>query len=82
MTAGKLVFQLHGEKLAGLWELVRISKPDDKQDQWMLFKKRDEWAQALAKYDVIKALPDSVITKPLGLARRAGAESRAACARS
>jgi bifunctional non-homologous end joining protein LigD len=67
MVAGKLVFRLHGEKLAGLWELVRISKPEDKQDQWMLFKKRDEWAQALAKYDVIRALPDSVITKPLGL---------------
>ncbi|MDR5822484.1 DNA ligase D [Caballeronia sp. LZ043] len=67
MTAGKLVFSLHGQKLAGLWELVRISKPDDKQDQWMLFKKRDEWARAISKYDVIKALPDSVIAKPLGL---------------
>jgi bifunctional non-homologous end joining protein LigD len=67
MKAGKLVFRLHGEKLAGLWELVRISRPEDKQDQWMLFKKRDEWARALAKYDVIRALPDSVITNPLGL---------------
>ena len=67
MKAGKLIFRLHGEKLAGLWELVRISKPEDKQDQWMLFKKRDEWAQPLAQYDVIKALPDSVIDKPLGL---------------
>ncbi|WP_321962054.1 DNA ligase D [Paraburkholderia sp. J7] len=67
MTAGKLVFRLHGEKLAGLWELVRISKPDDKQDPWMLFKKRDAWAQPLAEYDVIKALPDSVTAKPLGL---------------
>lgn len=67
IQAGKLIFQLHGEKLAGRWELVRISKPDDKQDQWMLFKKRDEWAQPLAEYDVIKALPDSVVDKPLGL---------------
>ncbi|MGY2492363.1 DNA ligase D [Cupriavidus sp. CP313] len=66
MEAGKLVFQLHGEKLAGRWELVRISKPDDTQDHWMLFKKRDEWAQSLAEYDVIKALPDSVVDKPLG----------------
>ncbi|MFM0573004.1 DNA ligase D [Paraburkholderia caledonica] len=67
MKAGKLVFRLHGEKLAGSWELVRISKPEDSQDQWMMFKKRDEWAQPLAEYDVIKALPDSVTTKPLGL---------------
>ena len=28
MEVGKLVFRLHGEKLAGLWELVRISKPE------------------------------------------------------
>ncbi len=32
MAEGKLVFRLHGEKLAGLWELVRIAKPGDKQD--------------------------------------------------
>ncbi|WP_410866306.1 DNA ligase D [Paraburkholderia sp. SIMBA_027] len=66
-TAGKLVFRLHGEKLAGLWELVRISKPGEKQDRWMLFKKRDEWAKPLSEYDVLKALPDSVVTHPLGL---------------
>ena len=41
MRSGKLVFELHGEKLAGRWELVRIAKPGDKQDAWMLFKKRD-----------------------------------------
>ncbi|WP_341318021.1 DNA ligase D [Paraburkholderia sp. IMGN_8] len=68
MKAGKLVFTLHGEKLAGMWELVRIAKPEDRQDPWMLFKKRDAWAQPLAQYDVIKVLPDSVIAKPLGLA--------------
>ncbi|KXV13080.1 ATP-dependent DNA ligase [Caballeronia megalochromosomata] len=66
MQAGKLIFRLHGEKLAGLWELVRISKPGDKADQWMMFKKRDAWARPLAEYDVIKALPDSVIANPLG----------------
>jgi bifunctional non-homologous end joining protein LigD len=67
LAEGKLVFTLHGEKLAGLWELVRIAKPGDKQDAWMLFKKRDAWARPLAEYDVISALPDSVVDKPLGL---------------
>jgi len=67
MLKGKLLFHLHGEKLAGLWELVRISKPGEKQDRWMLFKKRDEWARPIAEYDVITALPDSVIAHPLGL---------------
>ena len=32
----------------------------------MLFKKRDDWARPLAEYDVIAALPDSVVEKPLG----------------
>jgi bifunctional non-homologous end joining protein LigD len=67
LAQGKLVFRLHGEKLAGLWELVRIRKPDDRQDPWILFKKRDGWAVPLAEYDVVRALPDSVVKKPLGL---------------
>jgi bifunctional non-homologous end joining protein LigD len=66
LAQGKLLFKLHGEKLAGLWELVRIAKPGDKQEPWILFKKRDAWARPLAEYDVISALPDSVIDKPLG----------------
>lgn len=66
MAKGKLLFKLHGQKLAGLWELVRIAKPEDKQDQWMLFKKRgDAWARPRAEYDVVAALPDSVVEKPL-----------------
>ena len=34
LAKGKLLFNLHGEKLAGLWELVRIPKPGDKQEPW------------------------------------------------
>lgn len=41
LSAGKLAFKLNGEKLVGLWELVRISKPADKRDAWIFFKKRD-----------------------------------------
>ena len=91
MAEGKLVFTLHGEKLAGLWELVRIAKPGDKQDAWMLFKKKDAWARPLAEYDVIAALPDSVVARPLGLVeereprarrRRARREAAVAAARS
>lgn len=69
LVNGKVMFLLHGQKLAGLWELVRISKPGEKkQDQWMLFKKRgDAWARPIEEYNVITALPDSVVEKPLGL---------------
>ena len=62
---GKLVFTLHGHKLKGLWELVRIAKPGDRQDAWLLFKKRDRHARPRAEYDVVSALPDSVVAKPL-----------------
>ncbi len=82
MTKGKLLFKLHGEKLAGLWELVRIAKPGDRQDPWMLFKKRDAWARPLADYDVIAALPDSVVAKPLGLVEEREPRGSATASRS
>ncbi|VTU15263.1 Putative DNA ligase-like protein/MT0965 [Variovorax sp. PBL-H6] len=68
LAKGKLIFKLHGQKLAGLWELVRISKPGEKkQEQWLLLKKRgDAWARPSTEYDVIAALPDSVVAHPLG----------------
>lgn len=86
LAKGKIMFHLQGQKLAGLWELVRISKPGEKkQDQWMLFKKRgDAWVRASTEYDVITALPDSVVEIPLGLAKNrepdAGTRASAAAA--
>ena len=68
LANGKLIFHLHGEKLAGLWELVRIAKPGDKQEPWLLLKKKgDAWARPGSEYDVLTALPDSVVDTPLGL---------------
>jgi bifunctional non-homologous end joining protein LigD len=67
MKAGKLVFRLHGRKVAGLWELVKIAKPGERQEPWLLFKKHDEWARPRAGYDVVGALPDSVVAHPLPL---------------
>src|SRR5258706_474690 len=64
LKEGKLVFTLHGHKMAGLWELVRIAKPGDRQEAWLMFKKKDAYARPHAEYDVVSALPDSVITKP------------------
>ena len=78
LAAGKIIFHLHGQKLAGLWELVRIQKPGEKQEPWMLFKKRDAWARPTADYDVITALPDSVVAKPLGLVEQRSPRTAAA----
>lgn len=65
LTKGKLVFHLHGQKLNGLWELVKIAKGGEKQEAWILFKKRDSYARPKAEFDVVSAFPDSVIAKPL-----------------
>jgi bifunctional non-homologous end joining protein LigD len=59
--------------MAGLWELIRIAKGGEKQEPWLLFKKRDEFARPKSAYDVVMALPDSVIAKPL---RRGIGEAR------
>ena len=68
LASGKLLFKLHGQKLMGLWELVDISKAGEKQALWILFKKRgDVYARPKADYDVVSALPDSVLKKPLRL---------------
>jgi len=63
LAAGKLTFELHGEKLAGRWELVRM-KPRDgqRQEAWLLFKKRDGHARSHDDFDVVTALPDSVMS--------------------
>jgi bifunctional non-homologous end joining protein LigD len=61
LAEGKLLFTLHGQKLRGQWELVRIKpKDNERQDPWILFKKRDGYARPRDDYDVVRALPDSV----------------------
>ena len=42
-------------------EVRLAAKPGDKQEAWLLFKKRDRHAKPRSEYDVVSALPDSVI---------------------
>lgn len=65
LKKGKLVFHLHGQKLHGLWELVRTVKAGEKQESWLLFKKKDEYVRPRKEFDVVSALPDSVILRPI-----------------
>ena len=62
LAAGKLAFELHGHKLHGMWELVRMKprSPTDKES-WLLFKKRDGHARTHAQGDVLQIQPDSVL---------------------
>jgi bifunctional non-homologous end joining protein LigD len=62
--AGKLKFELNGEKLRGGWMLVRTTRPDRNGDQrqWLLFKERDDSARTAEDADVLDELPLSVAT--------------------
>ncbi|TPG23087.1 DNA ligase D [Variovorax guangxiensis] len=62
LAAGKLKFELRGEKLSGHWTLVRMRGHDEKQEPWLLIKENDAEARALDAYDVTEARPDSVIS--------------------
>ena len=59
MKKGRLTFTLDGHKLHGKWHLIR-TKGDDKHDNWLLFKSRDEAANE--NVDIVATRTESVIT--------------------
>jgi bifunctional non-homologous end joining protein LigD len=60
--AGKLKFRLHGEKLKGLWMLVRSGARTGRGNEWLLFKKTDEEARDEDEGSVLEDAPASVKT--------------------
>ncbi|CAA2101163.1 DNA ligase D [Variovorax paradoxus] len=63
LAAGRLKFELRGEKLHGHWTLVRMrGKDGESHEPWLLIKERDDEARPLDDYDVLAAQPASVIT--------------------
>ncbi|MGJ7511635.1 DNA ligase D [Variovorax sp. GT1P44] len=62
LSEGKLKFELRGDKLRGRWTLVRMRGKGEKQAPWLLIKEKDDEARPLADYDVVEALPDSVLS--------------------
>jgi|GEM_PF-3431 len=59
---GRLKFELQGEKLSGIWNLVKTHIPG-KQEQWFLIKHQDEFARSESEYDIVSDLPDSVLSE-------------------
>jgi bifunctional non-homologous end joining protein LigD len=63
--AGRLKFRLDGQKLRGLWVLVRTggrNQSEKDQRRWLLFKERDEEAVPETDSDVLEEKPLSVTT--------------------
>lgn len=79
-AAGKLKFTLVGEKLSGDWALVRTRlKGSGDKEQWLLIKEKDRQARPAADYDIVQALPNSVLTDAsVGQARASGRTRKAA----
>ena len=61
LEKGHLEFELHGDKLAGRWHLVRLAgKPREKRLNWLLIKADDEAARPAGGADVLVDQPASV----------------------
>jgi bifunctional non-homologous end joining protein LigD len=61
---GRLTFRLAGEKLHGLWHLVRMqSRAGERQDPWLLIKADDDAARPQRAPDILEEEPWSVATK-------------------
>lgn len=59
---GHLTFKLHGQRLKGVWKLIRLKSKDSTRDQWLLFKVKDEYSQDEKNYNVTENEPTSVIS--------------------
>jgi bifunctional non-homologous end joining protein LigD len=63
LKKGHLSFFIEGEKLRGLWHLVRLHKrPGEKRENWLLIKSDDEEARKPRDKDILEELPLSVKT--------------------
>jgi bifunctional non-homologous end joining protein LigD len=61
--AGKLKFQLFGEKLQGGWSLVRMSgRAGEDGKNWLLIKQRDKYARPTEKSSILARKPRSVLS--------------------
>src|SRR5690606_25656530 len=77
---GKLKFALEGEKLSGVWNLVR-TRMDGNKEQWFLIKSNDEAARPESEYDIVREQPDSVLSERTLIPRQRGKAKAAAAAK-
>jgi bifunctional non-homologous end joining protein LigD len=63
LAKGRLDFELHGEKLHGLWHLVRMrGRPGEKRTNWLLIKARDDDARERGDPDILEERAESVLS--------------------
>ena len=61
LAKGHLEFTLQGEKLSGLWHLVRLkAREGEKRENWLLMKAEDGCARTADAQDILEERPESV----------------------
>jgi bifunctional non-homologous end joining protein LigD len=76
--AGKLKFQLYGDKLHGGWTLVRSHmRGSGDKEQWLLIKERDREAHSESEFDVLDSFPGSVLSDASGARAASGSGASA-----
>ncbi|MDQ2702661.1 MAG: DNA ligase D [Pseudomonadota bacterium] len=63
LAAGKIDFELHGEKLQGAWKLVRTAQVRSGKPQWLLLKRDDAWAADLEADDMLNGAGGKRVAK-------------------
>jgi bifunctional non-homologous end joining protein LigD len=74
LAKGKLLFELHGYKLHGLWTLVKLKKSEK---DWLLIKERDAWASAQPEALPAESVLSGLTVEDLGAGRNQGDAIRA-----
>jgi len=63
MAKGDFKFHLSGEKLLGGWVLVRLKpRGNERGENWLLIKERDEHVRPHSEYSITAERPDSVVS--------------------
>ncbi|MFL5495939.1 MAG: DNA ligase D [Gemmatimonadales bacterium] len=74
LATGKLLFELNGYKLHGLWTLVKLKKSEK---DWLLIKERDAWASADPEELPAESVLSGLTVEELGAGRNQGDAIRA-----
>jgi bifunctional non-homologous end joining protein LigD len=74
LETGKLLFELQGYKLHGLWTLVKLKKSEK---DWLLIKERDAWASADPQELPAESVLSGLTVEDLGAGRNQGDAIRA-----
>ena len=67
LEKGKLLFELRGHKLGGVWTIFRTKRDGEWTREWLLVKKKDGWAQSEPDWSEASVFSGLEVVVPRGL---------------